>query len=103
MEPRLQRQLGLQQFDDDGLALLLEVDAGTHVGQVDDYLAFAVAPAFEVDIAHTMRLRRRLGVGEVSRLSRGCGRGCGDAGERDDHVLAFHGRIVFETLVEVQH
>ena len=36
------------------LALLLEVDSGAYVGQVDHHLTFAVAPALEVDVAHAV-------------------------------------------------
>ena len=54
-----------------GLALLLEVDPGTDVGQIDDDLAFAVAPALEIDVAHAVRLPCcGLGIGEVGLLGR---------------------------------
>ena len=48
---RFLRQRGLDEVDDQHLALLADVDAGRGVGQVDDDPAFAIRAAAEVDVA----------------------------------------------------
>jgi hypothetical protein len=94
-------QLGLEQVHDNGAAGLLQVDAGAGIGQVDDDLAFAIAPAPEVDRPHRMRLLCRLALGEVSRLGGGGRHGRGL--QRDHHGLPVQGSVEARGLVQVQH
>ncbi len=93
------RQRGLEEFDDQVLALLADVDADLVVRQGDDHAAGCVRAAAEVEIAD--RLRLQVAAFGEHRPGRRCRAACHDRIEHHEQRLALQLRPVGRRRLQV--